>query len=267
MWEERKEIQIRESTILKKLRAGEVVNCVTVNTCSPRLVQMAGMIGFDCVWLDLEHSANDWTQVEYSILAAKAHGMDSFVRTPRGGYNNYIKPLELDATGIMVPHVMDADDARGIIRTTRFPPIGRRPIDSGNADGAFAMMNMKQYIENSNNNKFVIFQIEDYEAMDHLDEICSMEGVDIIFFGMNDFANSLGKAGEWFDPEVTKAKELVAKTARKYGKAASTTCPVDGMKDIIDMGFNFLGIACDIVSISEHWTATLDRFHETISDL
>ncbi len=67
--------------------------------------------------------------------AAKVFDVDAIVRVPRGSYSDMIRPLELDAAGIMVPHVMSAEDARQVVRWTRFAPVGLRPLDGGNADG------------------------------------------------------------------------------------------------------------------------------------
>src|ERR1700755_2912328 len=97
---------MRQSRVLRKLRNGETVCCVKINLADPRSPEIAAIAGFDCTWIDQEHIGQDWSVVAGSIWATKAHDTDILVRVSRGGYSDYIRPLELDATGIMVPHVM-----------------------------------------------------------------------------------------------------------------------------------------------------------------
>ena len=260
MYEERITIKVRQSKILKNIREGRLSNCNCVYNGGARTVEMAGLLGYDCMWIDAEHNACDWQVIENMIMACKMTDMDSFVRISKGPYNNYIKPLELDATGIMVPHVMSGDEARQVVKMTRFAPFGRRPLDTGCADGAYAMMPFDQYIQNANHNKFIILQIEDYEAIENIDDICSVEGVDAIFFGSNDYSNSIGKAGDWHNPEVVRAREITCKTAKKYGKAVFLNCHISRMQECIDLGADILGIAGDVNVLGEKYLSLLNEF-------
>ena len=129
-------MHMRKSKVLKKLRAGEIATSIKINLADPRVTEIAAMCGFDCVWLDMEHVPSDWNAIENQIRSAKVYDVDTLVRVPRGSYSDYIKPLEADAAGIMVPHLMGLEDAKKVVWQTRFHPIGRRAIDGGNADGA-----------------------------------------------------------------------------------------------------------------------------------
>jgi len=128
-------MQVKPSKVLKKLRAGELVSCTKLNSLDYRLAELAAMCGFDCLWTDMEHVANDWSVIEAQSLAAKAWDADLVARVPRGSYSDHVRALEAGATGIMVPHVMSLRDAKSVVQMTRFHPIGRRPVDGGNSDG------------------------------------------------------------------------------------------------------------------------------------
>src|SRR5688500_2826226 len=128
-------MKMRESQVLKKLRAGEITSCIKINIANAQVSELAAMSAFDCVWLDQEHTAQDWSVLNSQIWSCKAWNTDTLVRVPRGSYSDLVKPLEMDATGIMVPHVMSLQDAKNIVRMTRFHPLGLRAIDGGNADG------------------------------------------------------------------------------------------------------------------------------------
>ncbi|MEO6906692.1 MAG: aldolase, partial [Abditibacteriaceae bacterium] len=97
-------IKMRPSRILRKLRNGEPVCTFKLNSESPRIAEMTATFGFDGLWLCNEHTGNDWQTNENMIRAAKLSDVDTIVRVSRGSYSDYVRPLEMDATGIMVPH-------------------------------------------------------------------------------------------------------------------------------------------------------------------
>ena len=236
----------RKSVVLDKLRQGEAVFCYKSNLSCCRTVQIAALSGFDCIWLCNEHVPNDYGDMERQILAVLAHGADVMVRVPRGAYSDTIKPLELNASGILVPHVMSAAEARQIVRTTRFHPLGRRPADGGNADGAFCLLPFKTYIEFMNANRFVMIQIEDVEAVAELDAICAVEGIDAIFFGPGDYSQSIGCPGEIDHPEVQRVRKLVAATALKHGKFAATVGSITNAAERLAEGYRFINLGSDV---------------------
>ncbi len=228
------------------MRNGETVNCFKVNLDSSRIVEMAGISEFDCAWTCMEHTPNDYALIERQVLAAKAYNLDIIVRISRGSYSDLIRPLEMDASGIMVPHVMSAEDAREVAYRTRFHPIGLRPADGGNADGQFCFMDFADYIKFVNENRMVIIQIEDLAPMDELDEICSVDGIDMIFFGPGDFSNAIGVPGQLNHPEVQAARIEIAKVAKKHGKFAGTTGSPATFYEYKDMGYQFINVGADV---------------------
>ena len=137
---------MRTSRVLEKLRAGKVATCFKINTSCMEVAEIVALSGFDCLWLDREHCVNGWQDIKAQILAGKAYGADTMVRVSRGPYSNLIKPFEMDATGIMVPHVMSLEEAKQIVYYTKFHPVGRRPIDGGNADGAYGLLDGAKYM-------------------------------------------------------------------------------------------------------------------------
>src|SRR6266487_1075440 len=156
-------VSLRPSRVLQKIRAGKPAFSTKINTGDARIVEIAAMSGFDCIWLDREHCPNDLRAIEEQIRAALMHGADVIVRVARGSYSEHIWPLEMNATGIMVPHLMSAADAQQVARMTKFHPLGRRAMDGGNADGAFAAIPTEQYVKQANEQRFVVCQIEDPE--------------------------------------------------------------------------------------------------------
>ena len=253
---------LRPSRVLAKMRSGEVAFGTKMNLADSRAAEIAAMSGFDCIWTCQEHIANDYSVIQNQILAAKTWNCDTVCRVPKGSYSDYVKPLELDATGIMVPHLMSAEETRNIVKMTRFHPVGRRPLDGGNADGLYCYVPQADYLSHSNKEKFVILQIEDPEPLDELDEIAAVEGYDMLFFGPGDFSHSIGDPGNFANPRVIEARKRVAETARKHGKFAGTVGSLSNVKELIEMGYNFINIGADVLFLVEGYKKIISTLHE-----
>ncbi len=255
-------MQMRPSRVLKRLRAGQPVTCVKTNLADARLAEIAGIVGFDCLWTCMEHIPNDWSVIEKQIWAAKVHDMDVVVRVARGSYSDYIRPLEMDASGIMVPHIMSAEDAKNVVRMTRFGPVGRRPIDGGNADGAFCQIDLQEYIRQANEQRFIILQIEDPEPMEELDAIAAVEGYDMLLFGPGDFSHGIGVPGQMDDPRIVEARHRIVEVAAAHGKFAGTVGGVEAVGELLGMGYQFINIGADVISLATHWAELISQFRE-----
>lgn len=256
-------MKMRESRVLKKLRSGDIASCLKVNIGDGQAAEIASMSGFDCLWIDREHLAQNWSTLSSQIWAAKAHDVDVMVRVPRGSYSGYVKPLELDATGILVPHIMNLEEAKQVVQMTRFHPIGRRAIDGGSADGAYTRMDFNDYLKDSNAQKFVVLQIEDPEVLPDIDAIAALDGVDMLFFGPGDFSQGIGAPGEWNHPRLIEARKLVAEAARRNGKFAATSGGIDSLDEFLDLGYQFVNIGADIVGLSGYCNNLITRFTQS----
>jgi 4-hydroxy-2-oxoheptanedioate aldolase len=243
-------MEMRPSRVLARLRAGQVASCHKINLDSARAVELAGIVGFDCVWLDTEHVATDWSVLERQIWAAKAHNVDVLVRVARGAYSDYVRPLELDAAGIMVPHCMGAEDARRVVQMTRFHPLGLRAWDGGNADGAYGNVGAVEYFAGANAQRFVALQIEDPEPLGQLDEIAALDGVDMLFFGPGDFSQAIGEPAQWDHPRVTEARRLVAEACARHGKIAGTVGSPANVQEYFNMGYRFVSMGADVLGLA-----------------
>jgi 4-hydroxy-2-oxoheptanedioate aldolase len=253
-------MHMRRSRVAAILRSGQVACCTKINSCDPRVVEIAAMSGIDSVWLCQEHVPSTLHDLENQIRAAKMFDVDAIVRVPRGSYSDLIHPLEMDAAGIMVPHVMSAADARQIARQTRFHPTGRRPLDGGNADGAYCAIPAEEYIRDANRQRLVIVQIEDPEAVDELDEIAAVDGIDMLFFGPADFSQGIGKPYETDHPRVKEALHRTAEVSRKHGKFAGTAAGHDNLQELIDMGYQYLSLDADVCILSDGFARTAAAF-------
>ena len=245
-------MDMRKSRVLRQMRSGKVATCTKLNLSDPRAAEIAAMCGFDCVWIDLEHVPNSMKDVEDTVRAAKIYDVDVLTRVSKGCYSDIVRPLEGDSTGVMVPHLMSLEEAKQIVYYTKFHPIGRRPIDGGNADGAYCLVSGTDYIRQANEERFTVVQIEDPEPLAELEEICALPGIDMIFFGPADFSQGIG-APNSSDPRIDETRRLVAATARKHGKFAGTVGGAANFDKLVEMGYTFISVGADVVALSKYW--------------
>ena len=242
---------MHESIVLKKLRAGEAVWCGKTNLTDPCVIEIMGYLGVHCVWICMEHAPIGFETVAEQVRAAKMVGMDAMVRVAKGCYSDFIRPFEMDATGIMVPHCMSGDEAREIVQTTKFQPVGRRAIDSGNADGPYCLRPLPEYTAWCNRERFVVVQIEDKEAVDRMEEIIAVDGIDAFFLGPGDLSHSYGIPGETTHPLITEAVDKMAALCRRYNRPWGIPCGPDKAPEMLDKGARFLAGGADVLAIAE----------------
>lgn len=260
-------MKLRPSRILQLIRAGQFPTVLKINLSDPRVIELAALAGADSVWLCNEHVPNDWIGLENQIRAARIHGIDTIVRVSRGSYSDYVRPFEAGATGIIVPHVANAEEARQIVDWVRFHPVGRRALDGGNVDGNFCLTPLPDYLHHSNTERIVILQIESPEALDHVEAIAAVPGFDGVLFGPGDFSHRIGKAGQLDHPEVVSARKRVAAAAVKNGKFAMTAGLIAPFADLVAEGHKLIGIGADVIGVSAYVKQRLELVQSQVATL
>jgi len=252
---------------MRIIRAGRVASCLKVISADPRIIETMAASGTDAIWVCTEHTPANYENIENQVRAAKIFDVDLVVRCPRGSYSDHIRGLEADAAAVMVPHVMGVDDARNVVRMTKFPPLGRRACDGGNVDGLYTRVAYADYLSQSNAERFVIHQIEDPEPLDELEAIAELPGVDMLFFGPGDYSTVIGIPGRIWDPAIVAVGERIARVARKAGKMAGTVAVPDKCRMLADMGYNFLNIGGDVSALAEYSNQRVDSFKAAMAAL
>ena len=253
-------MKLRSSRLLRELRAGQCPASIKMNLADPRIVELCGLAGASAVWLCNEHVANDWFNLENQVRAAKLYDMDTIVRIEKGSYSDYVKPFEADATAIMVPHVTTAEEARHIVEMTRFHPLGRRALDGGNVDGVYCQIPLADYIQHSNTERVLIFQIESPEALENVEEIAAVPGFDILLFGPGDFSHLIGKPGQMTDPEVLAARKQVAAAAKANGKFAMSAGLFGSRAALEEEGYRAFNIGADVIGVGQYFAERMADF-------
>ena len=208
---------MRASKTLKKLRSGRCARVCGMGHYLPFYIRYAAHFRFDVIWLDLEHRAMSQREVQSILAMCQQHDIDCMVRTPTQGRTRLYRFLEDGATGFMIPFVSNADIARHIVEAVKFPPQGNRGLDGAGLDADFGIEAWKPdstYLEDANQQTFVVGQIETAEALDELDDIAAVPGLDVLFVGPADLGRRLGEGGD-----LDAAVQAVADAASRHGKA------------------------------------------------
>lgn len=208
-----------DSKTLQKLRTNEFVQAAVLTRFpEPWLGELAGRLGYDLVWLDMEHRCFGYDVLAPLALACRSVGIDLMVRVLKTGYTSPMRVLESGASGVMVPHCMSAAEAHQWVEWTHFAPLGKRGFDGSGADADHMLVDPFHYMEHANRETFLVLQIEDREALDHVEEIAGTEGVDMLFVGPADLSISLGVPMQFDHPLVQGAIDRVADASGKAGK-------------------------------------------------
>lgn len=210
---------MNRNKLLTKLRNGEcVIIPETGHFASYKLLEMMGLIGFDGVWVDMEHKEFGLDHLGVLTLACRVTGMESVVRIAKGNYVDLIRPLETGATGIVIPHCMNETEAREIVRNARFSPIGCRGFDGVGPDARYRTVSIEDYRKWANEEVLLVVMIEDREAVEDVDAIASVPGIDILYIGPADLSQSYGHFLEFEHILMKKAIDKVASAATKNKK-------------------------------------------------
>jgi 4-hydroxy-2-oxoheptanedioate aldolase len=212
-------LALRPNRVLERIRAGKYVLCGNVTPYpSPKIPEMMGLIGFDCVWIDMEHQDYSYDQAFNMCLASRASGMEPMIRVRKEGDHSFFRVFEVGATGIMVPHVRTIEEAEWALKFSRFAPVGLRGMDGVEAAAKYSLAPMQEYMAWTLRETFVLFQVEDKESLDIIEDVARLDGLDGLFFGPGDMSQSLGVPLQFDDPHMHQARKLIGATAKKYGK-------------------------------------------------
>lgn len=241
---------MRPSRVKAKLRRNEPVLLTTLHLFDPTLYEIASLMGFDGIWMDLEHHGTGLETAMTLMRAARVGGADVMVRPAKGEFMRMGRILEAGAHGIMYPRCQDAAEAREVVKWSKFAPLGRRGFDGGNADMPYCSMPLDTYIKTANEETFLVIQIEEPGAVDHAQEIAEVEGVDVLLLGPADLSILSGIPGQFDHPKLKEAMRKVADAAKKAGKNwGLPTGSLEQTKQVMDMGARFICHGCDLIMV------------------
>lgn len=197
-----------------RLHAGETLVGTFVKTPHPHVVEVLARSSLDCLVLDAEHAPFDRTALDLCLLASRAASMPSLVRPMSSDHAQILNALDCGATGVLLPHIRSADEARDAVNACHYRPSGRGYAGSSRAAG-YGRLPMAEHRANAAS-VAVILQIEDVEGVDAVAEIAAVPGIDCLFIGRADLTIAY-EAETPDDPRVVAAVQRVVDAGRATG--------------------------------------------------
>ena len=229
-------------------------------TSDPAIVETLGYAGFDFIILDMEHGPNSIETIQDLIRAAQMTAMAPIVRVPSGDYEMIDRVLDVGAAGVQVPQISCAQDVRAAMEHAKFAPLGMRGVCRYVRAAEYSSMNKADYFRRANE-ALLIIQIEGQAALDNLDGILAVEGIDIVFVGPYDLSQSLGVPGEVEHPLVIDKMQQIVETCLKRDVfVGNFTEAIPQTQMWVNQGLRYMSYSVDVGILYEAGKVLLSDF-------
>ncbi len=252
---------MRNSRIKAKLDRNEQALCPQLHLTDPSVFELASIMGFDGIWMDLEHHGYSVETAGQLMRAARVGQSDIVARPAKGEFMRMGRLLELGAQAIMYPRCDDAEEAAEVVRWAKFAPLGTRGFDGSGPDALYCNVPIAEYIEHANRQTLVIIQLEHEQAISQAEAIAAVPGVDIIMLGPADYSILSGFPGKFDHPQLATAVKAISKAAKNTGKhwarAAGTIAQVE---DALQQDAKLIFHQADIVMVKQGFESLQSKF-------
>ena len=243
---------MRTSIIKRKLKDGKPALLTQLHLTDASIFEMVSVMGFDGIWMDLEHHSYSLETAGNFIRATRVGSADILARTAKGEFMRMGRLLEMGAQGIMYPRCSNASEAAEVVRWAKFAPLGERGFDGAGADAFYTGIPMDEYVRDANEETFVVIQLEDPKAIEQAEAIAAVEGVDVIMLGPADFSVLSGIPGQFDHPSIEKSLNKIAQAAANTGKYwASTAADANSAKELLQRGAGMILHNADICIVKK----------------
>ena len=232
----------------KRILAGEYVYGTMIRQArDPGAPSIYAAAGFDFVFIDMEHGNYSMETVADLICGAKSAGIAPMIRVPHLETHFISRVLDAGAEGIMVPMTSRREQAETIVRYSKYTPIGQRGFGAQTGQTNYKPLKALEFMKEANDHTVIIAQIETREAIENIDAILSVEGIDVGLIGPNDLSISLGIPDQMGSDVLKKAIDKVVETAKKRGKATGIHIGnIEAIKTWRTKGMTVLAYSTDI---------------------
>jgi len=247
----------------RMLREGETALGVWMTTNSIEAAWTLANSGVDWILFDLEHGPCSIETVDRIIRYIRGCHAVPLIRVVWNDVNAIKRALDTGAWGVVIPWVSSKEEAENAVKFCRYPPEGIRGAAPGRPAEVWGI-SPDEYLKIANNEIMVIIQIEREEAVENIEEILSVEGIDATFIGPTDLSNSMGYVGEPFHPRVVEAMNRILETSIRMGVTPGIAYGLNDnhIKELIRKGFKFIGIGSELSLLERGCKAALKSIKE-----
>jgi 2-keto-3-deoxy-L-rhamnonate aldolase RhmA len=254
--------------IKARIKKGEAVNGCWLNLGNATTAEIVASAGFDWVLIDLEHGAGDEQLVLSQLQAIEHSNAAAFVRVESNGRQRIHRVLDFGSEGIMCPHINDGSEAKAMVEGLRYPPHGSRGVAKMVRATQFGK-EFAGYYQNANETIVGLAQVESKEALNNLDAIAAVDGIDVLFIGPADLTMDLGIFGEFDNPVFIDAVKATVAAAQKAQKATGILLfNPDDYQKYFNLGIRVIACGSDsgfVVAGSKNVADKLDAMRKNLT--
>ncbi|WP_306260468.1 aldolase/citrate lyase family protein [Pararhizobium sp. IMCC21322] len=254
-------VEIPKNAFKQALREGRQQIGFWSTIPDPYLTEILSGAGFDWLLLDSEHSPTDIRLMMLQLQAGRA-GPSALIVRPQVNDPVLIKQyLDIGAQTLLLPMIQSADEARAAVSAMRYPPAGIRGVATMTRASRFGRA--ENYLQRAEEELCLLVQVESKEAVEQIEAIADVDGVDGIFIGPSDLAASLGHRGEPFHPKVVQTIETAIGRITATGKPAGILTPnVEFAQRCMDLGTRFTAVGSDMGLLLNGAEALAQKFSD-----
>jgi 2-dehydro-3-deoxyglucarate aldolase len=248
------------TNLRKRLKSGGLVLGTILSLNSPDVAEILSKTGFDWLFIDGEHGTFDTYELQ-AILQAAGDNIECIFRIPALNEVHVKKALDVGADGLIVPQVNTAEQAQSLVRWSRYPPEGTRGLGFARAQGYG--FEMGEYLNTANETITLIAQAESAEAVNNIESIVQVSGLDAVLIGPYDLSSSLGRPGEVTHPEVQEAIRQVSSVCKSAGMPVGIFgMTAEAVQPYIEQGFKLIVVGVDTVLLGNEARQLLGKLKE-----
>jgi 4-hydroxy-2-oxoheptanedioate aldolase len=252
---------MRFSRVKTKLKKGEPALITCCHFIDPSVYELVSLLGFDGIWLDLEHHATSDETAATLMRAARVGISDIVARPAKGEFMRVGRLLEAGAQAIMYPRCESAEEAAEFAHWGKFAPQGARGVDGANGDNPYCAMPMPAYLQAANEHTLLIAQLESPSALEAAAAIAAVPGIDVLMIGPADLSVIAGIPFQFDHPLIADAYRQVAQAAKRSGKWWGTvTANPEHSQMLLDLGARFICHGCDILMVKSGMEQIQQRY-------
>ncbi len=252
-------MELPQNTFKRALKAGKAQIGLWSSLSSNYTVEVIAGAGFDWILLDMEHSPNDLESALTQLQAAAPYPSHPVVRVPWNDMVSIKRLLDIGAQSLLVPYVSTPAEARQAVSYTRYPPAGVRGVAGTTRATRFGRV--KDYARRAQEEICLLVQVETQQALDSIEAICGIDGVDGVFIGPADLHASLGYPGEIANPKVKPLIDDAIRRIRKAGKAPGILTPSEAdARHWLECGALFVAVGADVGILARGAEALAAKF-------
>ncbi len=255
-----------QNRVKRKLQDGRKTIGGFLQTMSPVAAEILSQAGFDWLIVDLEHAPGDYANLQAQLQAMNGSDVVPFARAPWNDEVAIKRILDTGVMGILIPYVNTKAETEAAVAACKYPPQGVRGV-AGSPRAAGYTGNAKAYLESANDEIIVMIAVETREAVDNIDEILQVEGLDGIFIGPMDLASSLGHLGNPGHPEaqaqIAIIEEKVLASDKFLGTVATSQ---DAAANCFEKGYQWLVVMQDGASLLQAGRNKVKNFRDAYGD-